>query len=500
MDEQKENPAKEKFNSFVEKAMPVLKDKRVWMAVGAVVLLIILISVISSLIGSDNGYIQYENMLLPLENGDETVFVSNAKQLKLNMNAEVKDYSFTMDGKYYAIEDSDGVLYVLNGKKLTKVAEDVKDCTLAVTGKGLLYTVDNDDKTELYHYTVGGKSVLVSDEAIQWIISPDGKTAAYTTYEDEKTNVYYFDGKKSEKISSTYTTLLAMNNGGKYIYGIVYDDDDAFNPTKNLVSLNKKGEKTKIASGLSSTTVYLNYEHTQILFYEDSKTYVSEKAKDAVKISSREIIPVLIGNSIYNYGSGDSIHTAPMKNLYNHIYTDGDGVWLIKENTDKSVKLVSKASNLTLDSTASYLYYVYDNEELRVIKIKDGENASDNAVTIVDDYVSTYAVTSNRSLVYYISDNELHSVNGKNGKNDKTVSKDDVEKYYLYISSKNVAYYIMDGDLYACSNGKKSTKVLTDCDYVFKIGNAVYAYSDGYIYGTSGSKKLNKITEIDDVD
>ncbi len=494
MDEQKENPTKAKFNSFMEKVMPVLKDKRVWMAVGAVVLLIILISVISSLIGSDNGYIQYENIVLPLENDDEPVFVSNAKQLKLNMTAEVKDYSYTIDGKYYAIKDTDGVLYVLNGKKLTKVAEDVDECTLSETGKGLLYTVDAGENTELYHYTVGGKSVLVSDEAIQWIISPDGKTAAYTTYEDEKTNVYYFDGKKSEKISSTYMSLLAMNNGGKYIYGIVYDDDDF---GKNLVSLNKKGEKTKIASGLSSTYVYLNYDHTQILFYEDGKSYVSEKAKDAVKISSREIRPVLAENSMFNIFD-DTINTAPMKNLFDHIYTDGDGVWLIKKNTDKSVKLVSKASSLTLDSTASYLYYVYDNEELRVVKIKDGEKASDNAVTIVDDYAYNYVVTSNRSLVYYMIDNELHSVNGKNGKNDKTVSKDDVNQYYLCISPKDVVYYIMDDDLYACSNGKKGTKVLADCEAVTGIGNAIYAYSDDCVYGTNGAKKLKKIVEISD--
>lgn len=498
-----ETPKKQPMNAeaFKAKVMPILKNKFVWLGVGALILVIILISVISAIAKSDNGYIELKRVINPIENDDEIVLVANNKLLKKTIpGEEIKDSDSSLDMNTVAIVNNDGDLYTLVGSKLKKVDTDVDSVELSVTGGGLVYTKEDDDTVEYYHYILGKKPVKLDDDIDEFVISPDGKSVVYTIVDSEdddvKTTTYFFNGKKAEKISSANLSLQGMSNGGKYIYATSENDDGEL----ILYVLNQNGEKNKLhqidflinSYYYEESGIYFNYDHTQVLFYSDGKTFMSTKGKDPQKISSKLIELVLTEKSVEKSG------TYPVKNLYDHIFTDGDGVWLIKKNDDKSVKLVSNASSLTLDSTASYLYYTYDYEELRVIKIKDGEKASDKAKTIVRESVSNYVITSDRSLVYYISDNELHSVNGKNGKKDKTISRDDVESYYLAISDSDTAYYVMDGDLYACSNGKKGTKVLSDCDYIFGLNGIVYAESDNTLYATKTSKKLKKLVETEE--
>lgn len=508
---QPETPRKTSPNaeSFKTKAMPILKNKFVLLGVGALVLVIILISVISAVAKADNGYIEAERSLkVSTENYNEkdekVVIFSNDKKLEETMPgyvAESSAYSFDLNTAAYIIS-YDRALYTLVGSKLKKVdTENVENFELSVTGGGLAYIkVDDDDESndnnELYHYVIGKKPIKVSDNVSEYVISPDGKSVVYTIYDsdDDKTTTYFFNGKKSQKISSSKLSLQGMSNNGKYIYVTIKNDDgETF-----LHVLGKNGNITKLHNVDSTVTyynkqniVYFNYDHTQVLFHSDGATYISTNGKKAVKISSKRLDLVLTENSFVSY------NTYPVKNLYDHIYTDGDSVWLIKKNVDKSAKLASKVSSLTLDSTASYLYYIHDSKELRMVKIKDGEKALDKARTIVDKDIDSYVVASDRSFVYYIHDNELHCVNGKNGKNDKSISRDDVDTYSLAISESDTVYYIMDGDLYACSNGKKSTKVLNDCDYAREIFGTIFAVSDNTLYATRTSKKLKKFMEVE---
>jgi hypothetical protein len=213
-----------------------------------------------------------------------------------------------------------------------------------------------------------------------------------------------------------------------------------------------------------------------------------------VKVNS-SVLSLVIPTGSSSVSAGNSAVTYPVKDLYNHVYTtDGSSVVLIKKNTDKNVKLVSNATGVTLDQSAKYVYYVYKSDELKVLKIGDGDNASEKAKTLVDDSIDKYVVTSDRKLVYYIADDTLYSVNGKTGKNTRTITSDDIESS-LAITAKNVVYYIQDGDLYACSNGKKGKSVLKDTDAVSSANGVVYATSDGDLYVTKSSGKPKKILE-----
>lgn len=193
-------------------------------------------------------------------------------------------------------------------------------------------------------------------------------------------------------------------------------------------------------------------------------------------------------------------YTYPVSSLYGHVYLarddEGSNAWLINKNPDKNVKLASDVSNVMLDKTGKYLYYIHDYEDLMVLKVSNGEKASDKAIELAED-VSAYVVTPNRSKVYYVSDEELYSINGKKGGSPKRIAED-VDSYGLAMSGKNVAFYISDGDLYACNNGKSGERVLSDCEGVSNTPNGVvYAVDEDAVYASTGSKKLNKVAELD---
>lgn len=497
------------LNAIKEKVLPIVKNKFVLLGAGAVVLVIILISVISAIVGSDNGYIELERVINNYTSDEKIYISSDNKLLKTTIPGTTISSGISMDGKYAYIVNDEGDLYVVNGNKVQKVAGDVADVKLSVTGKGLLYTSvneDDDGEIELFHYVLGKKSVSVAEGNVtSYVISPDGKTAAYTVKDDdddEKMLTYFFDGKKSTKISSSDLSLQGMSNGGKYIYTSQKNDEGEY----VLYSLNKKGEKTKLGNADAKQSydfwgdlidadvlkLYFNADHTQVLFCNDGKTYISEKGKAADgSVKNKELSLVLTGDA-YMFGN-----TWPVDNLYDHVYRSSDDVWFIRKNSDKSVKLVSKASFLTLDSTASYLYYVYDNEELRMIKISDGEKATDKAKTIVDESVSAYVVTSDRDLVYYVYDKELYSANGKKGKNVKHISNDELSEAYISISENDTVFYVIDGDLYACSNGKKGTKVLSEAELGYDRNGFVFAIQDDSLWVTN-AKKFKKLITIED--
>lgn len=516
-EQQGQSPAKNlpfDVDKVKKKILPIVKNKFVLLGAAAVVLVIILISVISAIAGSDNGYIEVERVLIYYGSDEKIYISSDNKLLKTTIPGTVADFGTSIDDKYAYVVNDEGDLYVVNGSKVQKVAGDVVDVELAVTGKGLLYTVvseEEDGEIELFHYVLGKKSVSVFDGDVEsYVISPDGKTAAYTVREeadeddeddDGKMLTYFFDGKKSTKISSSDLSLHGLSNSGKYIYTAQKNDEGGY----ILYSLNKKGEKTKLGNAASSNSydfwgelvesgpsLYFNADHTQVLFYNDGKTYVSEKGKAADGSVKNKELTLVLTEEAYRFDN-----TYPVDNLYDHVYRSGDDVWFIRKNSDKSVKLISKASYLTLDSTASYLYYVYDNDELRVIKISDGEKATDKAKTIVDENVSMYVVTSDRDLVYYVYDKELYSANGKKGKNVKHISSDELSDSYLCLSENDTVFYNIDGDLYACSNGKKGTKVLSETELGYSINGIVFAYQDDVVW-TTKAKKFKKLITIEE--
>lgn len=503
-------PVLDKVKPVAAKVKPfVQKNKLLLAGIACILILVICISLIVSVCTSGNGYITAEHAYIADVVDDELVVIRDKKVIYTGIETSgiIKNVC-NLDRTIFAVLTSDNELVVVNGTKVKTAAEDVVDFEMSASGAGIAYiTKDGGDYSLCLYKVSSKKSKTITDEYRmyaysdiffseynQYCISPDGKSVAYFDIDSEENEatLMYFNGSKNIKITSSEVELLGLSNGGKYIYVLNQNDDgDQF-----LYSYNTKGERTKIDS-CSSSTVYFNDDHTQILFFNDSKSYISAKAKEGVKISSGSARLILAGNS----ATCDDDNTYPVEDLYGKVYrcySDGKyNLWIIKKNTDKSAKLASGVSQYTLDAEAEYVYYLNDESTLKVLKISHGDNASDKAKTIAED-VDNYVVTSDRSRVYFISDNSLYSCSGKNGNGKRVIANDDVSTYYLALNEKDVVYYVMDGDAYACSNGKKGTKVVTDCEGLIGYYNGVvYVVSDDTIYATTGAKKVTKILTME---
>ena len=478
---------------IAKKLKPIFTNKKVLMGIAGAVALILIIGIISAIASANNGYIKLKQTTMAIHNGDDVSIVVNNKVLSDTIDSDsTPSTSSSLNGKVTALLTDEGDLYVINGKKIVKVDEDVEDFQLSASGKGLAYVIDEDDEYTMKLYTVSSKKdVTVTDElySLNYAISPDGKSVVYMVDDDDETEVMYFKGKDSTKVASDVESILGLSNNGKYIY-VVSENDDG---ESILYSYNKKGERENLGD-IDSDTVRFNDDHTQIMFYHDDKTYISNKGKDAEKAASDTLRLVMAPTS--QSASSGYATTYPVSSLFDHVYY-GDDAWLIKKNAEKNIKLVSNVSHCTLDETAEYLYYVHDYEELQVLQISKGKNAYAKAKTLAED-ISNYVVTSDRKLVYFISDETLYSVNGKKGGTARKITNDDVESYFLAINGKDVVYYIMDGDAYACSNGKKGTKVVTDAVATSSSPTGVaYIMSEDALYATNGSKKPKSILTVD---
>ncbi len=478
-----------------EKAKLPISGKTILFGVVGIVAVVLVIALIGALFGG-NGFTTVEELPgLQLIDEGEYAIVVGKKQLKTTIKSEeYPDTDYSLDYSAMSIVTDEGDLYVVSGKKVKQVkdAEDVVYATISNNGKGVVYASkgEDDEFFTLYLAKVSnGKSTKISDEVsgYSFEISPDGKSVAYfKDGGDDPDSLMYFKGKKSVEICDDENVrLYGLSNGGKQIYVSISDEGET-----DLYSFNSKAKKTKLGS--CNGVLGFNDDHTQVMFLdEDGKSTISNKGKEGKKVRKDSLEMILPENATTKG------YTYPVSDLYNHVYENDEGdIYMIKKNKD--IKLTGKASNITMDDSGKYLYYVHKGDELKVLKISHGDKASEKAKTIVDDPVSRYVVTSDRKYVYFIDGEDLLAVNGKKGGVPREIT-DELGSPSLAISSKDVLYYIVDGDLYAVSNGKKGKKIQGDVDYVSGVPyGTVYAEGDGKLYGTTGSKKLKMILEIED--
>lgn len=479
-----------------DKAGEVLGNKKNYVYAGVLALLglIITVSVIAALIPDDNGYLTYDAAFELAAYDEQVYLIKEGKLIEIKTDAEsVSDTRSSIDGKVIVFK-YDGSLYQIKGKKASVVAEDVADYSLSLYGDSIVYTtVDGTDTTYSY-CKLGGKPVEFFENEIDsfitsYTISPDGKSVAFTATDGLDSELYFFNGKKAEEVAGCNGTVVGMSNGGKYIYTVVIDEEIG---KTTLFSYNKKGDKEKIDS-CSASRFYLNLDGTEIMFFDDGRSYISVKGKEAVKAASAELS---LARPRYTsaHSASSSAYVYPVESLYNHVYTSGDTAYFVSKKESKNIKLVSAdSSRFTLDDSAEFLYYM-DDETLMCLKISQGENAKGKAKEIAED-VEAYVVSSDRKNLYFVADESLYVVNGKKGGKPKMLSSDDVSGS-LAISNDDIVYYYCDGAVYAAKGRSKGKMVLDDAGFE-NVGGYVYIADEDAIYAARGTRKPKKLLEND---
>ena len=485
---------------MLEKVKPFIEKYKLFVVAGAGLLaLIICISLLVAIFSGGSGYDAYKHYIgITIDDGEIVILYDNKKPKNTGLEADGLDSTRrSIDGSIAALLTSDGDLAFVKGTKLTKIDEEVEFFMMSADGTGIAYVTENDDGYTLNLYNTKNKKSKVVTKNLygnNFELSPNGDSVCYFEMkeDDDEASLMFFKGSKSTKITSDDVSLLGLSNNGKYIYVIGENSDGE----EMLYRFNKKGNRDKIGK-ISDSDVYFNKDHTQIAYFSSNdgstRTYISTKGKEGVKISSSEAFPILPNNT--NVVNGRYSYTLATKTLFNKVYEcdgeKGTNVWFIRKNADKSEKLVGGVYGITLSENGKMLYYI-DGDELMVLTVKHGDKAADRAKKIAED-VDDYVVTSDCKKVYYESDNALYCVNGKTGRGKKTVATENIS--YLTINGKDVVYYIMEDDAYASKNGSKGKKVVSDADYIYGMPNGlVYVYTeDGTIYATMGAKKPSKI-------
>ena len=481
-----------------DKAGEVLGDKKNYAYAGVLVLvgLLLTICVIAAIIPDGNGYLATNEIQLT-SNDDEICLFTEGKLVKIKTDAEgVSDFETSIDGEVIVFK-YDGELYQIKGKKAKAFAEEVDDFSLSLHGDSVVYTVADGLEKTYYFAKVGGKSVEIFTDEVDltegqilssYVISPDGKSVAYTVTEGLETDLYYFNGKKSEKVAGCDGKVVGMSNGGKHIYAVVIDED----LSTDLFVYKKNGKREKIDS-CSSSRFALNLDGTEIMFFDDDRTYISVKGKEAKKVASAEV-SLILPRYTTTYSAGGSTVIYPIDSLYGHVYSSGSTAYFVAKKESKNVKLVNAdSSRFTLDDSAEFLYYM-DDETLMCLEIAKGENAKSKAKEIAEDVVS-YVITSDRKYLYYVSDNELLVVNGKKGGKPKTIEGDDVASS-LVISNDDYVYYYCEDTLCATKGKSKGKAILDEADCA-TLSGYVYIVDEDAMYSARGKSKPKKILEND---
>ena len=534
-----------------KKCKSVFSNKKARLGIIAGIVLLVVIGVVAALLFGGNGFVTTKQEVTLLENDGTLNIAVNGKLIKdtidlptlkdrngdtIKYDGETQYYSYgsrsSMDGKNTAIriygttyktdkgtgsitEETDSELYVLKGKKLIRVAEDVDGYRISVNGKGIVYYTENEKGEDdylttytLYLYNVSNKkTTTISSDAYgpSFEVSPDGKSVAYyeASYDKDAKKTEYslmlFSGKDSSEITSFDNTdkkeidLIAIANKGKYIYAIETKWTDSSKSESTMYCYNNKGKATKLGE-TNDDDVYLNKDHTQIMFYDEGNTYIATKGKAAEKAAKKSLELIAPSNAAY-YDST----TMPVDNFYGKTYmADADkgyDVYMIKKG-GKSNKLVDSGYNISVDESGDYIYFVTDKDDLKCVKASMSQTAKSKAVEIAED-VYSYTVTSNRKYVYYITDDsELLCVNGKKGGKATEVCGDDVRAMFLV---KNDVLFYAVGDntdtefeIFATKNGKKSSSVLDDVTDADWGDDYMYFMCDEDVYVTSG-KKMKKL-------
>ncbi len=462
-------------------------------AVAVIALIVILINVFSG--GSSSGY-KAGYMAVPDPDNECTYIINGGKQIaKVGENADVEPIS--VDGSVVLLveeEDDEDTISVIKNGKVTKVGENINPIAFADTGAAFVFTNEDGD---LMLYTVSsGKSEKIEGEikSSRVAMSPDGKSVLYTKTDenddgDEVTALYLYTGGKSSKIAKDGVYPVTLSNGAKQIYA--YDVE-----SESLVLYNAKGEKVGKIGSSASKSFIVNQDHTDIIFSDGEKTYISVKGDEKKKIaSSSDVTPVLPDGVTVTYSrSYGAVYVYGVSNFKNIIIScydsdsETDALYYLNSKYELENKIGDTSRAVTADGATVY-YKKSGNLYSKNIKKADAEQ-----VKIASNTKGNFVISSDGKTVYYISeDDELHSYKG--GKDNKIA--DDVDK--VYISGKDNVFFLSDDGVYYVSGSSKKAVATEALGMTVDPTGAVYvlkgdkdAYDVLYSNGSTSFKEILK--------
>lgn len=492
-------------------------------AVGAVVLAVLLIVIVAMNLPSGGGdYHVADRTVLPVTFDDDTIyFLAGGDKIDSRLDSdEIIDWVSSMDGGvvyFSAKEGSDIMVYVLSGKSVLPVTENVDQVLLSESGAALAYVLDE----ELYLYRVEKKTTekLASDVEQIITISPDGETVAYMSTDD----VCYIQSGKSVLEMGEDITVVSVSDEGKYIYTIEEDEDGQM--CLNLY--NMKGSVGVVATGVkyeqspvsttptdkegSNTTenvtdtvvaplFYTNADHSQLIFQAEARSgykwYAAEKnglEDDNHDLTAADLLTPVLPSNVQTCTRQD-LKVLGVDSLSDALYTtsnvDDESMKMVYVDADwQTATLVSKVTNVQIDVNGELAYYM-KNGSVHCVEVSAGAQPK----TLAEE-VASYQVSSDGKGIYYM--NGYSELYYQKTEGQARQVYEDVDEYY--VNKDGYVLFTSEYGLY-CAKGADSVQTLTEefeTGYVMVTADCTYYVVEEddslNIYAASSGVKFQKL-------
>lgn len=484
-------------------------------AIPVLALIVLAIAILPGLLKNSNYIFPKGDMVFFILDESSTISIKNNP--KITIDGEVNSISYSLDGSKAAVlvngeSETGGELWYLDESGKYKITDNALSYLISASGNGIAYLTDYDfdaDTATLYLYdSKSKKATKINDEVfyqgIGLCISPDGKTVGYMTDFDMTNEEFRCfikrDGKKAEGLGKNELVLILADDA-KYIYYAKIVDS-------NLGSLYvKKGKnETKLISDLSSVDIerlFINYNHTQLLFSYEGKAYLSRDGKEKEKIYNSEVNDLVIPQYVQvrrPYNRMDIV-TYGIKSFTDVVMATDDNKAFYIDNKLETMRLPISANTNIFSVAISGKDIVFLDSSRKLCRLDLAKPDADKNV-IAEDVLQFKASPDGKFVCFLNCDDELWCVNG-NSKPKKIA--DDVETFIIS-NSGNSVFFLSDyfggtGTLYYSRNGRKKEKVKDGDDVCEVISTACSVYyiidynGDAEVYRSNGNEKFTKFEE-----
>lgn len=378
---------------------------------------------------------------------------------------------------YISEEDNVVALYYMKSDLEPKlVAENVGTYAVSYTGDYIAYVQSEGfESGNLYLYCVkDGKITQVDTDVFPGYLclSPEGKAVAYLkNYESYTENDLYIGGVgiKNQKVDDDGSMPIAISDNGKTFY---YIDDSS-----KLYIYNGKDSNKVSSSGCSN--FWVNKDVSEILYTKDGKTYYHvPKMEDPVKISDEELYAVALPENVVSFEDprvGGSI-IAGMKSFKGCVLELYGGLYWLNDKGTDTIKICSTTYDYKLSADGKSVLFIKSGDLYRIKKIGNNMEAE---LLYDQEYVDYIIASDNLSRIYIVvGDEELFYLKGKN-KTERITNDLSTDDYYSYIAvynetMKKIFFIENDTLYYAGTNSKSKVKVMEDVKGVYRVLNMVF--------------------------
>ncbi len=498
---EKEKVVEETKPKKIEKIKPEGASKGVKLGLALVAIFLLIFIPAVTLGGDDESYMKITDKVLfqiTERDGDLYACYLDGEQLKLE---DEKAYSvnYSMDGSVACYENEEDELVIINDGTIIKTGIDnVGETIISQRGDTVAFFTDCEFVTyqnNEYHYEdkikVGTLNLYdvkkktnteIADEAVieSAVLSPNGKTVAFVAeYEatDDFKGFYSVNGKEPKEVGKE-KRVFAISDKAKYIY---YTDVDR-------IYVMKKDKEEKLANDVRYVEALMNADNTEMLFFNEGKTYITVKAGEKKKVAGEELNSVILNDDAATFEQGLDKERGDITVTYTGVDTF-EGKLFLSDSNDEIYYMMNKYETEKLASGA-YQFVVSDDREsliynnyADVVKVTKFTKGGEKETLAGGAYAESIYADGELKHVYLINrDDELYYV--KKGKGKKIA--DDVTSAMISADGE-YCYYVVEGEeLCYSKKGGKEKELLTVEDGTVRCsregGAALVATSDDGTY------------------